>query len=343
MSTDVAAFRELLGIVAAGRRLTLEQARDAFDTMMSGDATPSQMGGFLMALRVRGESVDELTAGATVMRERMLRVQAPETAIDTCGTGGDGAHTLNISTAAAIVLAAAGVPVAKHGNRGLSSRSGSSDVLTELGVNIDLEPDAISRCISQANIGFMMAPRHHGAMRHVAGTRVELGTRTIFNLLGPLCNPAGVRRQVLGVFAKSWIEPLAQVLGKLGSERVWVVHGGDGTDELTTTTVTHVAELVGGTVRTFDLSPEDAGLQRSSPEQLRGGAPSDNARALLDLLEGKPSAYRDAALFAAAGGLLIADKVTSLADGVAAAGTAIDDGRAKGVLNRLVEVSAANG
>src|ERR687891_719883 len=218
-------MRALLGRIASGEPLSLPEARDAFEIMMSGDATPAQVGGFLMGLRVRGETVDELTGGAQALRERMLKVQAPDDAIDTCGTGGDASGTFNVSTAAALVVAACGVPVAKHGNRALSSRAGSADILSALGVNIDADLHLVERSIRGAGIGFMMAPRHHGAMRHVAGARVELGTRTIFNLLGPLANPAGTRRQVMGVFAREWLEPLARVLGRLGSERGWVVHG----------------------------------------------------------------------------------------------------------------------
>ncbi|MEZ5862135.1 MAG: anthranilate phosphoribosyltransferase, partial [Geminicoccaceae bacterium] len=225
MSSDLVRFKELIGIAASGRPLTFEEAGEAFAMMMAGDATPAQMAGFLMALRVRGESIDEITAGAQTLRERMTRITAPDGAIDTCGTGGDASGTFNLSTAAALVVAGAGVPVAKHGNRGLSSRSGSSDVLGALGVDIEAPFAVIEHAMREAGIGFMMAPRHHGAMRHVAGPRVELGTRTIFNLLGPLANPAGVRRQVVGVFALEWIEPLARVLGRLGAERAWVVHG----------------------------------------------------------------------------------------------------------------------
>jgi anthranilate phosphoribosyltransferase len=254
-------FRALVGKVATGATLSREEAVHAFDKMMSGEATPSQMGGLLMALRVRGETIDEIAGAVSIMRAKMLKVSAPAGAIDVVGTGGDAAGSYNISTCAAFIVAGAGVPVAKHGNRALSSKSGAADVLSALGVNIELGADAISRCIREAGIGFMFAPSHHPAMKHVGPTRVELGTRTIFNLLGPLSNPAGVKRQMMGVFARNWIEPLAQVLGALGSERAWVVHGSDGLDEITTTGTTHVAELKDGKVRTFDINP---GMQGSS-------------------------------------------------------------------------------
>src|ERR1700693_1136393 len=257
-------FKALIAKAATGAPLTREEAARAFNRMMSGEATPSQMGGLLMALRVRGETVDEITGAVTVMREKMLRVAAPPDAIDVVGTGGDASGSYNISTCAAFIVAGAGVPVAKHGNRALSSKSGPADVLAPLGVNIDLSPDAIGRCVREAGIGFMFAPAHHPAMKNVGPTRVELGTRTIFNLLGPLSNPAGVKRQMVGVFARPWIEPLAKVLAALGSERAWVVHGSDGLDELTTSGPSFVAELAGGKVKTFEVTPEAAGLARSA-------------------------------------------------------------------------------
>src|SRR5437016_4151111 len=250
--------------------------------MMSGEATPWQMGGLLMALRWRGGTVDEITGAVTAMREKMLRVRAPEHAIDVVGTGGDASGSFNISTCAALIVAGAGVPVAKHGNRALSSRSGAADVLGALGVNIDLTPEGIARCIKEAGIGFMFAPAHHPAMKNVGPTRVELGTRTIFNLLGPLSNPANVKRQMVGVFSRQWIEPLAQVLKNLGSESAWVVHGSDGLDEITIAGPTHVAELANGSVRSFEITPEEVGLKRVKPEALRGGDASENAKALLD-------------------------------------------------------------
>ncbi|MGH6905626.1 MAG: anthranilate phosphoribosyltransferase [Geminicoccaceae bacterium] len=332
-------MKALLGRLAAGEPLTRSEARDAFEIMMSGDATPAQVGGFLMGLRVRGETVDELTGGAQALRERMLRVRAPDTAIDTCGTGGDASGTFNISTAAAIVVAACGVPVAKHGNRALSSRAGSADVLTALGVNIDADVALVERSIRGAGIGFMMAPRHHGAMRHVAGARVELGTRTIFNLLGPLANPAGARRQLMGVFAGEWVEPIAHVLAQLGTERAWVVHGADGLDELSTTGPSRVAELRDGTVRTFEVTPEEAGLPRARVGDLKGGDATTNADALRALLDGLRGPYRDIVLLNSAAALIVAGQADDLAAGVARAAAAIDDGAAKAVLGGLVAIT----
>jgi anthranilate phosphoribosyltransferase len=339
MTGDLQRFKQLLAVVADGRPLAFDEAREAFAIMMAGDATPAQMAGFLMGLRVRGETVEEIAAGATVMRERMVRVQAPAGAVDTCGTGGDGAGTYNISTAAALVVAACGVPVAKHGNRGLSSRSGSSDVLQALGVDIEAPVPVIEEAIATAGIGFLMAPRHHGAMRHVAGPRLELGTRTIFNLLGPLANPAGVRRQLVGVFAARWVEPLARVLGRLGAERAWVVHGSDGLDELTTTGPSLVAEWDGREVRTFEVGPEDAGLPRARAEDLRGGDAAHNAEAVRAVLAGVRGPYRDAVLLAAAGALVVAGRARDLPEGAALAAEAVDSGRAAATLERLVRIT----
>ena len=332
-------MRALLGRIASGEKLTVDEARAAFEIMMSGDATPAQVGGFLMGLRVRGETVDELTGGARALRERMVRVQAPDTAIDTCGTGGDASGTFNISTAAAIVVAACGVPVAKHGNRALSSRAGSADILTALGVNIDTEVALVERSIRGAGIGFMMAPRHHGAMRHVAGARVELGTRTIFNLLGPLANPAGARRQLMGVFAPEWVEPVAHVLAQLGAERAWVVHGADGLDELSTTGPSHVAELRAGAVRTFEVTPEQAGLPRARPEDLKGADATTNADALRALLDGVRGPYRDIVVLNSAAALIVAGVAEDLGAGAARAIEAIDSGAAKAVLGELVAIT----
>src|ERR1700691_276634 len=284
--------------------------------MMSGEATPSQMGALLMGLRVRGETVDEITGAVAAMRGKMLRVTAPPDAIDVVGTGGDASGSFNISTCAAIIVAGAGVPVAKHGNRALSSRSGAADVLTALGVNINLTPQAIGRCIAEAGIGFMFAPAHHPAMKNVAATRVELGTRTIFNLLGPLSNPAGVRRQMIGVFSKQWTQPLAQVLKNLGAERVWVVHGSDGLDEITTSGPTSVASLENGKVHIFEVTPEEAGLPRVKPEALKGGDANDNAKSLLDVLKGKKGPFRDVSMLNAAAALIVAGKAKNLKDGV---------------------------
>jgi anthranilate phosphoribosyltransferase len=332
-------MKALLARVASGDRLDLAEARDAFEIMMSGDATPAQVGGFLMGLRVRGETIDELTGGAQALRERMLKVQAPDDAIDTCGTGGDASGTFNVSTAAAIVVAACGVPVAKHGNRALSSSAGSADVLTALGVNIDADLPLVERAIRGAGIGFMMAPRHHGAMRHVAGARVELGTRTIFNLLGPLANPAGAKRQLMGVFALEWVEPIAHVLGQLGAERAWVVHGADGLDELSTTGPSHVAELRDGRVTAFEVSPEQAGLPRARRDDLRGGDATTNADALRALLDGVRGPYRDIVALNAAAALIVAGQVDDLEAGVARSTEAIDSGAAKDVLRGLIAIT----
>src|SRR5436309_13263413 len=288
-------LKALIAKVASGAALTLEESAQAFDRMMSGEATPSQMGGLLMALRVRGETVDEITGAVSTMRSKMLAVEAPADAIDVVGTGGDASGSFNISTCAAFIVAGAGVPVAKHGNRALSSRCGAADVLGALGVKIELTPDGVARCIDEAGIGFMFAPAHHPAMKNVGPTRVELGTRTIFNLLGPLSNPAGVKRQMVGVFSRQWLEPLANVLRNLGSECVWVAHGSDGLDEITTSGPTHIAALENGAVRTFDINPEDIGLARSKPEALKGGDAQANATALMAVLKGNKGPYRDIA------------------------------------------------
>jgi anthranilate phosphoribosyltransferase len=299
------------------------------------------MGALLMALRVRGETVDEITGAVTAMREKMLRVMAPPDAIDVVGTGGDASGSFNISTCAALIVAGAGVPVAKHGNRALSSRSGAADVLAALGVNIELTPEGVSRCIKQSGIGFMFAPAHHPAMKNVGPTRVELGTRTIFNLLGPLSNPAGVKRQMVGVFSRQWIEPLAQVLKNLGAQSVWVVHGSDGLDEITTAGPTYVAALENGAVRTFEITPEELGLQRVKPEALRGGSAKENAQALVDVLKGKSGAFRDVAALNAAAALIVAGRAKDLKQALALAQAAIDSGEAAGRLQRLVAASNA--
>lgn len=341
MSAELARFKQLIAQAATGRPLDQDEAGEAFGIMMAGDATPAQIAGLLMALRVRGETVEEITAGARSLRERMTRITAPEDAIDTCGTGGDAAGTFNISTAAAIVVAGAGVPVAKHGNRGLSSKSGSAEVLAALGVNIDADFALVEQAIREAGIGFMMAPRHHGSMRHVAGPRVELGTRTIFNLLGPLANPAGVKRQLMGVFAAEWIEPLAHVLGRLGSRFAWVVHGSDGLDELTTTGPTLVAEWDGSGVRRFEVTPEEAGLPRGRLEDLKGGEPAHNAEAIRAVLRGVKGPFRDAVVLGAAGALLVAGRATTLRDGAGLAAVAIDSGAALAALDRLIAITNA--
>jgi len=332
-------IKPLLSKVADGEQLDRSEAETAFELIMSGDATPAQIGAFLIALRVRGETVNEIAAAAKIMRSKALTVKAPENSIDIVGTGGDGSGTLNISTGAALVVAGCGVPVAKHGNRALSSLSGAADVLGALGVNLDCDIDLIEKGIHQAGIGFMMAPRHHSATRHVAGARVELATRTIFNLLGPLSNPAGVKKLLVGVYAREWVEPIAHVLGSLGAERAWVVHGSDGLDELSTTGTSFVAALEHGTVTTFDIRPEEVGLELSSIEDLRGGDSEYNAAALNALLDGQKSAYRDIVLFTAAAALVVAGKSQNLKSAIKIAEISIDDGMARSALNALVQIS----
>ena len=334
----VGEFKTYIAKAGSGKPLSFDDSRAAFELMMSGEATPSQIGGFLMALRVRGETVDEISGAVATMRAKMLPVKAPADAVDIVGTGGDASGSYNVSTCAAFIVAGAGVPVAKHGNRALSSRSGAADTLVALGVDIEIGPDLISRCIEEAGLGFMFAPAHHSAMRHVGPSRVELGTRTIFNLLGPLSNPAGVSRQLVGVFAPEWVEPLAHVLKGLGAESVWVVHG-DGLDEMTTTGATLVAALEEGEIRTFEISPEDVGLARAKPADLKGGDAKHNARALKSVLAGEPGAYRDIALLNAAGALMVAGRVRTLSDGVKLAAKSIDEGRAMSALESLVAVS----
>ena len=338
MSEAAGDFKALLSKLALGQRLSEGEAALAFDRMMSGDATPAQMGGFLMALRVRGETVEEITGAARTMRAKALRIDAPPGAIDTVGTGGDGAGTFNISTAASLVVAACGVPVAKHGNRAFSSRSGAADILAALGVNIDAEPSIVGRAMVEAGIGFLMAPRYHSAMRHVGPTRVELGTRTIFNLLGPLSNPAGAKRQLVGVFAPNWVRPIAEVLAKLGSERAWVVHG-DGLDELTTTGTTLVAELKDGKVASFEVTPEDAGLPRATLDDIKGGDPAANAAQLTLLLDGRRGPLRDIVLLNSAAALIVAGRARDLRRGVDQAAEAIDEGKARRVLEKLVAIT----
>jgi anthranilate phosphoribosyltransferase len=320
-------LRPLIG-TAATRPLTRAEAEAAFTALFEGQGTPAQMGGFLMALRTRGETVDEYAAAAHVMRAKCTPVRAPEGAMDIVGTGGDGKGTLNISTATAFVVAGAGVAVAKHGNRNLSSRSGAADALTELGLNVMVGPEVVERCLAEAGIGFMMAPMHHPAIRHVMPVRAELGTRTIFNILGPLTNPAGVRRQLTGAFSETLIRPMAETLRALGAIKAWLVHGGDGTDEISIAAPTRVAALEHGEVREFTLHPEDAGLPTHPFERLLGGSPAENAQAFRALLAGAPGAYRDAVLFNAAAALVVADRAGSLREGVEMARDSLDSGRA---------------
>ncbi|MCH7832775.1 MAG: anthranilate phosphoribosyltransferase [Proteobacteria bacterium] len=333
------ALKPLLAKVADGTTLSADEAEAAFDIIMSGDATDAQIGAFLMALRVRGETVDEITGAVRTMRAKALAIKAPDGAIDVVGTGGDGSGTYNISTAAAIVVAACGVPVAKHGNKALSSKSGSADVLAALGVNLDADLGLVEKAITEAGIGFMMAPRHHSAMKHVGPARVEMGTRTIFNLLGPLSNPAGVKRQFTGVFSKDWVEPLAKVLANLGCEAAWIVHGADGLDEMTTTGPSYVAQLKDGEITTFEVTPDDAGLPEAKPEDLKGGDAATNAEALNAVLDGDPGPYRDVVVYNAAGALIVAGKAADLKQGCALAAAAIDDGKAKATLEKMIAIS----
>jgi anthranilate phosphoribosyltransferase len=332
-------LRAAIAKVGGGESLTQEEAAEAFTLIMGGAATDAEIGALLMGLRVRGETVEEIAGAALAMRARAVPVRAPEGAIDTCGTGGDAKGTHNISTCAAFVVAGAGVPVAKHGNRSISSRSGSADVLAALGVNIECLPEGIERCIEICGLGFMFAPVHHVAMRRVAHVRSELGIRTIFNLLGPLANPAATKYQVVGVFAEEWVEPIARVLGLLGVARAWVVHGADGLDELSTTGVSHVAALDTGKVSTFRISPKNAGLAEAKLEDLSGGDPIENAAHIVAVLQGNQGPLRDIVLFNAGAALLVAGKAETLRQGVALAAESIDSGRAGTVLTTLIDVS----
>lgn len=335
-----AALKSVLQNIAGGQTLSEDEMREVMEVMTAGDATGVQMGAFLMGLRVRGETVSEITACAKLMRAKMVRVVVPPGCVDIVGTGGDGLNTYNVSTCAALVAAGAGLKIAKHGNRSVSSLSGSSDVLNALGVTLDGPKSAVERCIDEAGVGFLWAPLYHPAMKVWAPIRAELGVRSIFNLLGPLTNPGAVTRQVVGVFAKSWVEPIAHVLKNLGSEHAWVVHGHDGLDELSTTGPTSVAELRDGTITLFEVVPEDAGVARATLAELKGGDAKANAGALRDVLAGRASAYRDIVLLNTAAALVVGGQAASLADGVQRAAKSIDSGAAARALERLIEVSA---
>ncbi|EAQ27376.1 anthranilate phosphoribosyltransferase [Roseovarius sp. 217] len=333
-------LKPLIG-AAADRSLTRQEAEIAFQILFEGEATPAQTGGFLMALRTRGETVDEYAAAAAVMRAKCNAVRAPEGAMDIVGTGGDGKGTLNISTATAFVVAGAGVPVAKHGNRNLSSKSGAADALTEMGIKVMVGVPVVERALREVGIAFMMAPMHHPAMAHVGPVRTELGTRTIFNILGPLTNPAGVKRQLTGAFSRDLIRPMAETLGQLGSTRAWLVHGSDGTDEMTITGVSWVAALEeDGSIRETELHPEDFGLPVHPFEAILGGTPAENATALRALLDGAPGAYRDAVLLNAAAALTVAGHASDLRDGVAQAVESIDSGAARAKLTALAKLTS---
>jgi anthranilate phosphoribosyltransferase len=335
------AFKPLLGRLADGATLSEDDAQEFFAACLRGEPTPAQVAAAITAMRLRGETVGEITASARAMRQAAVHLDVPYPTIDVCGTGGDGLHTLNISTAVGFVAAAGGLKVAKHGNRALSSKSGAADVLAELGVNISAPADVQLKALDEVGLCFMFAPAHHGAMRHVSPIRAELGFRTIFNLLGPLTNPAGAKRQVLGVFADRWVEPLARVLGALGAERAWVVHGG-GMDEMTITGETSVAEWRDGQVRLFTITPEAVGLPRGALADLAGGTPAENAVALRALLNGQTGAYRDIVLMNAAAAFLVGDKVETLREGVELAAQVIDNGQALAVLDRLVLLTRAS-
>ncbi|MDX2158598.1 MAG: anthranilate phosphoribosyltransferase [Hyphomicrobiaceae bacterium] len=334
-------LKSLIQKVSTGAALTSDEIRAALEIMTDGHATQAQMGAFLMGLRVRGETVEELTGAAQMMRARMVRVEAPAGAVDIVGTGGDSHGTYNVSTCAALVAAGAGLKIAKHGNRSVSSISGASDVLAALGVKLDVGPAIVARAIQEAGVGFMWAPMHHPAMKHWAPVRAELGIRTLFNLLGPISNPAGVTRQVLGVFSWQWVEPVAHVLKELGAEHVWVVHGHDGLDELTTTGATDVAEVRRGRIEVFEVTPADAGLQPARLSDLKGGDAKTNAAAIRDVLAGKAGPFRDIVLLNAAAALVVGDMASDLKSGVAIAAEAIASGAAARALDRLIAVSNA--
>jgi anthranilate phosphoribosyltransferase len=334
-------LKPVIARLAAGETLTDDEAEAAFDIIMSGEATPAQIGALLMAMRLRGETVAEITGAVRAMRARMTAIEAPAGAMDVCGTGGDGAGTLNVSSAVTFVVAGCGVPVAKHGNRALSSRTGGADVLTALGVNVDAPMDALPAILAEAGCVFLFAPRHHPSMRHAAGPRVELGTRTIFNLLGPLANPARVRRQLTGVFSPDWTRPMAETLLALGHDSAWIVHG-QGLDELTVAGPNHVTALHDQEIRSFVLEPEDAGLPRSAIAAIRGGDAAFNAEALQSLLQGAIGAYRDTVLLNAAAALIVAGIAGDLREGVDLAAAAIASGAALAALETLRRVSAVS-
>ena len=333
------ALKPLIHKVADGKPLSAEEMRLALEIMTEGHATQAQMGAFLMGLKVRGETIDEITGAAQMMRAKMRRVTAPAGAVDIVGTGGDTRGTHNVSTCAALVTAGAGLKVAKHGSRAVSSLVGSSDVLSQLGIKLDVTNATIERAIDEAGVGFMFAPNHHPAMKNWAPVRAELGVRTVFNLLGPICNPAGAMRQIVGVYSWQWVEPVAQVLANLGTEHVWVVHGHDGLDELTTTGITDVAEVRDGKVTVFEVKPQDAGLPLADLADLRGGDPAFNAAAIRAVLDGNAGPLRDIVLLNAAAALLVGGKVTNLIDGVALARQSIDSGGARQALAKLIDVT----
>ncbi|MBX2805071.1 MAG: anthranilate phosphoribosyltransferase [Hyphomicrobiales bacterium] len=323
-------------MVANGGHLSEEDAAAAFDAIMEGGVPEAQLAGFLVAMRARGETVDEITGAVQAMRSRMRKISAPEDAIDIVGTGGDAKGTYNISTATAFVVAGAGVPVAKHGNRAVSSKSGAADVLEELGVNLQMTPEETERAIAEAGIGFLFAPAYHAAMRHAAPVRQALKLRTIFNLLGPLSNPAGAKRQLIGVFSAHWLEPMAESMHRLGAEHIWVIHGADGLDELSTTGPSQVVELKDGKLSSFEVTPEEIGLRRVKLDELLGGAPKESASSIRTLLDGQTGPFRDIVLLNAAAALIVAGKAENLKHGAEVASASIDEGKARTALERLI-------
>ena len=333
------ALKSILERAASGTPLSSTEMREAMGILLSGKASDIEIAGFLMALRVRGASVQEITAGVEAMRSVALTVEAPDNAIDTCGTGGDGADTFNISTAVAFIVAGAGIPVAKHGANASSSRSGSAEVLRELGVKLEIPPALITRCITEAGVGFMFAAVHHQAVKNVMVARRGLGVRTLFNILGPLSNPASAKQQLMGVFSKELLVPAAQVMQQLGVNAAWVVHGSDGLDELTTTGPSYVAELRDGEIREFTITPESAGLDLARAEQLGGGEPPENAAAIIRLLDSEAGAFRNIAVLNAAAALVVAKKATDIREGARLAERAIDSGKAKLALKNLIRLS----
>ncbi|WP_085904825.1 anthranilate phosphoribosyltransferase [Kiloniella majae] len=335
MSGELSDIKSFIAYVADGNNLTAEQSESAFDLLMTGEATSAQVAGFLMSLRVKGETVDEITGAARSMRSKMLTIKAPKGAIDVCGTGGDAKGTLNVSTATAFVVAGAGAIVAKHGNRAASSKSGASDVLGALGIGLEASVDAVEKALAENGTSFLAAPLYHSAMRHVGPTRAELGTRTIFNLLGPLSNPGKVTRQITGVFGREWVEPLAQVLQAIGHEKAWVVHGAEGLDELSISGLSYISELDQGQIKNFEIIPEMAGLERSPIEEIIGGDAAFNAAAMREMLGGRKNAYRDAVVLNSAGALIVAGMTNDLKEGAAMAAKSIDSGAALAKLDGL--------
>ena len=335
----MSALSDCLQAFARGERPATNRLEAAFDQLMDGEAADAAIGGFVMALAAMGERPEEIAAGARVLRGRMVKIEAPEGAVDTCGTGGDGKGAFNISTASAIVAAGAGAVVAKHGNRAASSKSGSSDVLGALGVKLDAPKDSVERSLREAGVGFLYAPAHHAAVRHVASARKALGVRTVFNLLGPLANPAGAKRQLLGVYDRRWLQPMAEALRDLGAERALVVCGSDGMDEITTTGITHAVELRDGQTRAFEIDPSEAGIPIASEEALKGGDPDFNAAAIRRLLDGEAGAFRDIVLLNAGAAIMLADKADTLAAGAEQAADSIDSGRARAALERMAAIS----